>query len=489
MTEARWDLDGFTYVDGRLWAEGVRLEELAGAVGTPTYVYSAKAIRLAYERMRAAFEPLDARLHYAVKACPNLHVIRLLHALGAGMDVVSGGELERAWLAGVPMEAICFAGVGKTDAEIRAALDGRFSPLMSLPWAVEQAPVAPAQRGSVGLFNVESASELARIAALAGSLGVRPRIAIRINPDVDAHTHAYTTTGKRENKFGVAVDQVLPLFEHYAANPAVDLVGLHMHIGSPVRAIAPFEAALEVVLTLVDRLAAHGHRVQLLDLGGGWAVDYETGEAPAPAAYAERLVPMLARRVAEQGIEVIVEPGRSLVANAGVLLTRVQHTKEGRATRFVVCDAGVHTLIRPALYQAFHFLWPAVVRADHVPDKRTEAPDMPDLAISEVVGPICESSDFLAQGRPLPRVARGDLMAVFSAGAYGMAMASNINDHMRPTEVLVDGEQATVIATRQCLADHLAPERQTRTLSPGELGEELVHERSPTDDRACAQNP
>ncbi len=474
MSEARWDLDGFAYLDGHLFAEDVTLERLANAVGTPTYVYSAGAIRSAYERMHAAFAPLGARLHYAVKACPNLHILGLLHELGAGMDVVSGGELERAWLAGVPMDAICFAGVGKTDAEIRAALDGTFSPL-AMPerglgrGGERHLPPGLAQRGPVGLFNVESASELARIAALADTLGTRARIAVRINPDVDAHTHTYTTTGKRENKFGVTVDHVLPLFERYADHPAVDLVGLHVHIGSPVRAIEPFEAAVDVVLGLVDRLAAHGHRVSLLDLGGGWAVDYESGEAPVPSAYAERLVPRLAERVAGQGMGILIEPGRSLVANAGVLMTRVQHTKEGQATRFVVCDAGVHTLIRPALYQAFHFIWPVAVRAEHVPLQRVAAPEMPDLATSEVVGPICESSDFLAQARPLPRVARGDLLAVFSAGAYGMAMASNINDHMRPAEVLVDGGQATVIAARQRLVDHLAPERQKRALTPAEL--------------------
>ena len=267
-------IDGFDYQDGRLHVDGIPVDQIAEAVGTPTYVYSAAGIRDAYARMRRAFAPLRARLHYAVKASANLHLLRMLHGLGAGMDVVSGGELERAWLSGTPMKDIVFAGVGKTDAELRQAIDGRHSPLSAAAKRLDIDAIA--QRGPVGLFNVESASELERLAAIAEELGGVARACIRVNPDVDAYTHEYTTTGKEENKFGIDGDQVPALFASYADHPAIRLVGLHAHIGSPVRTVAPFVAAVDVLVALIDRLEAHGHAITTLDLGGGWAVDYVT---------------------------------------------------------------------------------------------------------------------------------------------------------------------------------------------------------------------
>jgi len=463
-------MQGFHWLDGCLHADAVPLPALAEAVGSPTYVYSATSIRTAWRRLQGAFAPLRPRLRYAVKASPNLHLCRLLRELGAGMDVVSGGEMERAWLAGVPMAEIVFAGVGKSDEEIRAALDGRAS-LLRGEAGLFGAP-DPAGRGPVGLFNVESESELAAISRIAVELGVRARVCVRVNPNVDPHTHEYTTTGKEVNKFGIDADRVVDLFARFREDPGLELVGLHMHIGSPVPTVEPYAEAVAVLLRLIDDLAARDQAVTVLNLGGGWPVSYgEEGEMPPIEAYGQRLVPLLEERV-RGGLEVYLEPGRSIVANAGILLIRVEHVKAGRAKTFVVTDGGMHTLIRPALYRAFHFLWP--VRWDGPEPRRVEHPDLPGLVTCDVVGPICESGDFLARDRHLPPLARGELLAVFSAGAYGMSMASNYNDHGRPAEVLVDGEKAVVINERQSLAAALETERRPRQLTPRGLSPETV---------------
>ncbi|MEM9597192.1 MAG: diaminopimelate decarboxylase [Acidobacteriota bacterium] len=463
-------LYGFGYKGGRLQVEGVDVEDLAQALGTPTYLYSAGAIRRSFRRMQRAFAPLGAHLHYAVKASPNLHLCRLLRSLGAGMDVVSGGELERAWLAGTPMSEIVFAGVGKTEAEVRAALDGRFSPLRGDTEGFGRPD--PADRGPVGLFNVESESELARIGELAAELDTKARACIRVNPDVDARTHEFTTTGLEENKFGIYADRIPDLFDAYAGHGAVELAGLHVHIGSPVREIEPYVETVKVICALLDRLEAAGHRPSVLDLGGGWPMNYVDGEAPEPEAYAAALRPLLEPRT-RRGLRVVLEPGRSIVANAGVLVTRVQHLKEGRRKRFVMVDAGIQTLIRPALYQAFHFIWPVTPGPGGEPSARLPQPVGTPLVTSDVVGPICETGDFLARARDLPQVQQGDLLAVFSAGAYGISMASNYNDHGRPAEVLVDGDRATVIGERQPLARLFESERAPRELAgrrPGSNG-------------------
>ena len=319
----------------------------------------------------------------------------------------------------------------------------------------------PATRGPVGLFNVESESELAAIAALATELGVTARACLRVNPDVDPHTHEYTTTGKVENKFGIDADRIGGIFDAWAGEPGVELVGLHAHIGSPVPRIEPYALAVEVLLALIDDIEGRGHPVEVLNLGGGWPVEYQESDVPPLEAYAERIVPLLEER-ARGGLQILLEPGRSILANSGVLLTRVQHLKSGRAKTFVICDGGMHTLIRPALYRAFHFAWP--VRWLGPAPRRVEEQSGPGLIACDVVGPICETGDFLARDRALPPIDRGDLLAVFSAGAYGMSMASNYNDHGRPAEVLVDGERATVIGERQPLAAILETERLTREL-------------------------
>jgi diaminopimelate decarboxylase len=454
-------LDAFNYRDGVLHAGEIAVSEIADAVGTPTFVYSADFIRSSYRKIERAFSPLGAHIHYAVKASSNLHILRLLHELGAGMDVVSGGELERAWLAGTPMQEIVFAGVGKTEAEQRAALDGRLSPLVDDAERLGGKNID--QRGPVGLFNVESESELEVLAGVAADLGVVARACIRVNPDVEARTHEYTTTGLEENKFGVAWTRVPAIFEAFRDVPSVELVGLHVHIGSPVREIEPYESAVKVLLRLIDTLEGAGHEVTVLDLGGGWPMSYTDGESPEIEAFAEALVPLLEER-AGNGLKIVLEPGRSILANSGVLLTRVQHVKEGREKTFVICDAGMHTLIRPAFYRAFHFAWPVRVDARHVPTTAAERLDLPDLRPCDIVGPICETGDFLARGRDLPPVQRGDLIAVFSAGAYGMSMSSNYNDHGRFAEVLVDGNRAVLINERQQLAALLETEMKPREL-------------------------
>ena len=454
-------LDAFTYRDGVLHAGEIPVSDIANAVGTPTFVYSADAIRSSYRRIERAFAPLGAHLHYAVKASSNLHLLRLLREQGAGMDVVSGGELERAWLAGTPMQEIVFAGVGKTEAEQRAALDGRWSPLADDAERLGGTNIET--RGPVGLFNVESESELEVLARVAAELGVVARACLRVNPDVDARTHEYTTTGLEENKFGVAWKRVPEIFAAFRDVQSIELVGMHVHIGSPVREIEPYESSVRVLLRLIDTLEGAGHEVSVLDLGGGWPMSYVDGESPEIEAFAEALTPLLETQV-RNGLQIVLEPGRSILANSGVLLTRVQHVKKGREKTFVICDAGMHTLIRPAFYRAFHFAWPARVEARQVPTVAAERLDLPGLHPCDIVGPICETGDFLARGRELPPVERGDLIAVFSAGAYGMSMSSNYNDHGRSAEVLVDGDRATVINERQRLAALLETEMSPREL-------------------------
>jgi diaminopimelate decarboxylase len=445
-------MDGFEYRDHLLHVDQIPVSALADAVGTPTYIYSASGIRQAYGRVQQAFAPLKTRLHYAVKASANLHLCKFIRQLGAGMDVVSGGELERAWLAGTPMKEIVFAGVGKTDSEIRAALAGKHSPLVGQNKLTGDRIVE--DRGTVGFFNVESESELERVASIAAEIGVSASVCLRVNPDVDAHTHEYTTTGKEENKFGIDFSLVPGFFDRYRSHPHISILGLHVHIGSPVRQVKPYVEAVQVLLSLIADLEALGHAISVLNLGGGWAVDYEEGEAPPIDAYAAAITPLLAQRVAD-GLQILIEPGRSIVANAGVLLTRVQHVKQGRKKQFAICDAGMHSLIRPALYRAHHRVWPA--------EDRSSASD--PLARYDVVGPICETGDFLALDRELPTIHRGDLLAVFSAGAYGMSLASNYNTHGLPAEVLVESDRATLIGDRQSIGAVLTRETHSRDLA------------------------
>jgi diaminopimelate decarboxylase len=453
-------MDFFSYRDGRLACEDIDLATLATHTGTPTYVYSAGTLALHYDRLVAAFRDLDPLICFSVKSCPNVHILRTLVERGSGLDVVSGGELHRARLAGCPMDKVVYAGVGKTDEEIRDALGfGAASDDGGSGGAGGTGGAGGG--GGVPIFNIESEPEFQTIAGIARSLGVTATAALRVNPDVDPKTHAYTTTGKKETKFGVDLERARAFFRRFGHEKHLRLTGIHLHIGSPVSETGPYVQAVTKTLALIDELAAEGMNVDTLDLGGGFAADYQTGASPAASDYAAAIVPLLRDRAARArgaaggggGLRFILEPGRSIAANAGVLLTRVLYVKESGTRKFIVCDAGMNTLIRPALYGSFHFIWPVTAADAHIPEVRTERPALPGLEPCDVVGPLCESGDFLAKDRPLPPLARGDLLAVFGAGAYGMSMASRYNSHPLPAEVLIDGDRARTVRRRETYAD------------------------------------
>lgn len=433
-------MDGFTYRNGQLFCEDVNLDDLANRAGSPLYVYSKRTFLDHYQQIARAFAPLDPVICYSIKSCGNVHLLKLLVEQGSGMDVVSGGELHRAMLAGTDPKKIVYAGVGKTDAEIRQALDA-----------------------GIGHFNIESEAEFENIAAIARQVGVTAQGALRVNPDVDPKTHAKTTTGKKESKFGVDIERARQFFQTYGKDAHLKLSAIHLHIGSPVYTVDPYVQAITKALALIDELKAQGFAVDTLDIGGGFGADYTTGQSPVAADYAKAIVPLLTPFKAAGG-HVILEPGRSIAGNAGLLLTQVQYIKQGGAKQFVIIDSGMHHLVRPTLYDSFHFIWPTRVSAQHTPASREQEMNLPGLVTCDVVGPICESGDFLAKGRALPPVQRGDLLAVFTAGAYGMVMASNYNAVPRPAEVLVDGSQATLIRRRETYDDLLAAETMTTPL-------------------------
>jgi diaminopimelate decarboxylase len=428
-------MDHFTYEHGALRCEGVAVADIAATVGTPCYVYSAGTLAEHLRRTREAFAALDPLICYSVKSCGNLGVLRTLTALGSGMDVVSGGELFRARAAGCPPERIVYAGVGKRDDEIAAALDA-----------------------GIHLLNVESEQEFENIARVARGRGVTCRCALRINPDVDPRTHRFTTTGTKETKFGVDIERARAFFRAYGRDPHARLVGLHLHIGSPVTSTDPYVQAVTKALALREELLREGFDVSVLDVGGGFAADYETGRSPAASDYARAIVPLLEPAV-RAGLRIVLEPGRSIAANAGILLTRVQYVKTSGDKTFAICDAGMNALLRPSHYDAFHFIWPAAPGPGFVPRERTREPGMPGLVPVDVVGPLCETGDYLALDRRLPPPARGDLLAVFTAGAYGMSMASRYNSSPLPAEVLVAGDAFTVVRRRETYEDLVAHER------------------------------
>jgi diaminopimelate decarboxylase len=404
----------FEYVTDQLHCERVPLARVAAEVGTPTYVYSLAALRAAFHAYDRALADVPHLVCYAIKANDTLAVIRAFAREGAGFDIVSGGELVRALRAGGDPKRIVFAGVGKQLDEMAAAL-----------------------RAGILMFNVESPPELEALASVAAEAGVRAPIAIRVNPDVDPKTHPYISTGMKKSKFGVAIDVALELYAKAATMPALEIVGVDCHIGSQLTSLGPFADAWARIRTLVGDLRERGHHVRYLDLGGGLGITYATEQPPSPAEYGRTI----AEAVRGLDVTVIIEPGRSLVGNAGALLTRVIYLKAGAAKRFVVVDAAMNDLIRPSLYEAFHDIRPVAHPGS--------APALP----VDVVGPICESGDFLAQDRPLPPVAAGDVLAVMSAGAYGFVMASNYNARPRPAIVLVDGERFDVVRARETMED------------------------------------
>jgi len=416
----------FAYRHGALCAEQVPLEAIAARFGTPCYVYSSAAITAAYGEFARALQGRDARVCYSVKANSNLAVLALLARLGSGFDIVSGGELERVLAAGGEAAKALFSGVGKSVAEIELAL-GR----------------------GIGCINVESEPELERVAAAAERLGRRAPIALRVNPDIDARTHPYISTGLRENKFGVAHADAERLYLRAAAMRSVELVGIGCHIGSLLADAAPFAAAAARLAALVGRLEEKGIRLRHIDVGGGIGIRYQD-ESPQPIdAFVRGALAALAGRRET----VIVDPGRAIVGNAGILLTRVEYVKPGATRSFLVVDAAMNDLIRPPLYGAWH-------------EVRTVREQAGDAAVYDVVGPVCESADFLAKERRLA-AREGDLLAIMSAGAYGMVMSSNYNSRPRAAEVLVDGADAHLARRRESAAELFAaeqiPVRQSRS--------------------------
>jgi diaminopimelate decarboxylase len=410
----------FAYRGGTLCAEGVPLEEIARRFGTPCYVYSRAAIEQAYRQFADELEGRASLVCYSVKANSNLALLNLLAKLGAGFDIVSGGELARVLAAGGDAGKVLFSGVGKSSLEIEAAL-----------------------KAGVACINLESEAELGRVNTIAGRLGVRAPVAFRVNPDVDAKTHPYISTGLKQNKFGIAYADAERLYADAARMPNIRLAGIGCHIGSLMQDAGPFVAAAGRIVALVERLARAGIALAHIDLGGGMGIRYRD-EKPAPvAAFLHGALDALGSRKET----LIVDPGRAIVGNAGLLLSRVEYVKAGEAKNFAVVDAAMNDLIRPALYDAWHEV--QTVR---------QAESSAASAVYDIVGPVCESADFLARERRLALEA-GDLLAVMSAGAYGMVMSSNYNTRPRPAEVLVSGAEARLVRPRETVEQLYAAER------------------------------
>ncbi|MCG6940594.1 MAG: diaminopimelate decarboxylase [Thiohalocapsa sp.] len=410
-------MDHFNYRGDRLFAEDIPVTELAERLGTPCYVYSRATLERHWHAFDRALADRPHLICFAVKANSNLAVLNLLARLGSGFDIVSGGELERVLAAGGDPGKVIFSGVGKRRDEIRRAL-------------------------AVGIhcFNVESAPELERIAAVAAELGTTAPISLRVNPDVDARSHPYISTGLKENKFGIEIHAAEEVYLRAAELEHIRVAGIDCHIGSQLTALSPFLDALDRVLALADRLAAQGIRIAHLDLGGGLGIRYTDEAPPEPADYAAALN----ERLGERDVEIILEPGRAIAGNAGILLTRVEYLKPTATHNFAIVDAAMNDLLRPALYQAVQEIVPAERRAG-------------EAKVWDIVGPVCETGDFLGKGRALV-LAPGDLLAVRSSGAYGFTMSSNYNSRPRAAEVMVDGDQAHLVRPRETLVDLYASE-------------------------------
>lgn len=412
-------MSSFQYRDGVLHAENVPLARIAAQYGTPCYVYSRAALTKAWRDFDAAFAGRDHLVCYAVKANPNIGVLNVFARLGSGFDIVSGGELARVLAAGGDPHKIVFSGVGKTAAEMRAAL-----------------------QAGILCFNIESAPELELLNRVAGEMGVTAPVSLRVNPDVDAKTHPYIATGLKDNKFGVAYDDALTVYRRARELPHLRIEGVDCHIGSQLTEVSPFVAALERVLALVDALAADGIAVHHIDLGGGLGIRYRDETPPPVAEYAKSVLRTLGKRTQK----LLFEPGRLLTGNAGVLLSEVLFLKHGQDRNFAVVDAAMNDLMRPALYEAWH---------DVLPLRSTPAGGR----VYDVVGPVCESGDFLARDRQLS-VNAGDLIAIASAGAYGMSMSSNYNTRPRAAEIMVDGDRIFPIRNRENIAELFAGEHR-----------------------------
>ena len=424
-------MEPFQYHDRQLYCEDVPVAELAARFGTPLYVYSQSAILETLNSLRSAFADVDPLVCYSVKANSNLGILKVMAEHGSGFDVVSGGELHRVKLAGGDPERTVFAGVGKTDDEIVAGLEA-----------------------GVLMFNVESEGELEAITRVAAAMNRVAPIALRVNPDVDPRTHRYTSTGKKESKFGMDIARSLRVAEAALAMSSVRMIGMHMHIGSQITTTEPYAGAVAKGVEVIGQLRRMGHPIEWYNMGGGFGISYKRSEARSIAEFAAAILP----GVKAAGCRLAIEPGRVIAGNAGILVSRVLYTKQSGDKRFLIQDAAMNDLIRPALYESFHRIWP-VVAAPGLP----APPDDFEAAIPgtepwDVVGPVCESGDFLAKDRSLPQLDRGDLIAIFSAGAYGMVMASNYNTRPRAAEVLVALRQSRLVRRRETYEDLVSQE-------------------------------
>ena len=421
-------MDHFNHRNGELYCEGVRAVDLAEQYGTPLYVYSTATLLRHYTQVAEAFAELNPTICYSIKSNGNLHLCRLLAGAGCGFDVTSGGELYRALSADGDPKKCIYAGVGKTDDEIRYALDA-----------------------GIAAFNVESEEEIENLDRLAGEGGTSAVAALRVNPDVAlSATHVKTTTGKKETKFGVDLDRTARVIRHYRNLPHLRLAGVHMHLGSPINETRPYVEAVRKINRVIDDLEADGIRIEWFDLGGGFGADYETGQAMPIGQFAEAMLPELRGR----RYRVALEPGRYISGNAGVMLARVLYRKSGGERHFVITDAGMNDLIRPTLYDAFHFIWPTHVE----PPARSRSARVAGDEKVDVVGPVCETGDYLARDRHLPPTRRGDLVAVYTAGAYAFSMSSNYNNRPRAAEVLVNGSAHRLIRRRETYQDLVSAE-------------------------------
>jgi diaminopimelate decarboxylase len=434
-------MDHFEYRDGQLFCEDVPVTELAAKYGTPLFVYSQATLLHHLTQLQMAFAPANPIICYSVKANGNLSICRLMGQHGAGFDVTSGGEFQRAQYAGPSGAKIVFAGVGKTDAEIEYAL-----------------------QNGVFFFDVESEQELLTIGEIATKMGKKAPVALRVNPDLPPKTHVKTDTSVKGVKFGLDIETVVEVAQSIVGHPGLDLIGLHMHLGSPILKAEPYRLGCEKAVKLIAAFRSQGHDIRYLNMGGGFGINYRKDEALPAQAFAEVILPA----VKETGCQLVLEPGRFIVGNAGILISRVLYTKTTGGKSYLIQDAAMNDLIRPTLYGSLHRIWPVrlppglpdrpPVDMSVDPDRANPFLDLPGTQRQDVVGPVCESGDFLAKDRPLPALHRGDLLATFSAGAYGMSMASNYNARLRAAEVLVTGRTHRLIRRRETFGDLVAAE-------------------------------
>ena len=425
-------MDHFHYRDGHLYCENLAVSDLAAEHGTPLYVYSQAAIIGQLKALQEAFAELEPLVCYSVKANSNLSILRVMVEHGSGFDVVSGGELYRVGVAGGKAGQTVFAGVGKTDEEIAAGLDA-----------------------GVLMFNVESEAELDAIARVAEAKGVQAPVAFRVNPDVDPKTHRYISTGNKESKFGMDIERSLNLAERVKDLQSITMIGVHMHIGSQITTTDPYANAAGKAVEIIAKMKQMGHPIAWFNMGGGFGIGYRGGENKAISEFARAVVPT----IKQTGCRLAMEPGRVIAGNSGILVSRVLYTKQSGEKRFLIQDAAMNDLIRPALYESFHRIWPVVVPAGFPAPPVDYEAAIGGTEAWDVVGPVCESGDFLAKDRALPPLDRGALLATFSAGAYGMVMASNYNTRPRAAEILIDGSEVIVARRRETLDELIAQER------------------------------